>query len=123
LTEYLYQELTHGIIGAAIEVHRTPGPGFPEKAYQLSLEQELRLRGANFEAQKQLYVTYKGVVTAEYFVDILLDDKVIMELKALASLDTAHKAQVLSYLKASGLRVALLLNFDQQRLQKKRIVL
>jgi GxxExxY protein len=123
MAEFLYKELTHEIIGAAIEVHRTLGPGFPEKVYQASLEHELGLHSLSIEPQKQVNVTYKGVPAAEYFIDILVEAKVIVELKALSDLEGVHESQVIAYLKASRLRLGLLLNFGKQRLQTKRIIL
>ena len=123
MTEYLYQELTQQIIGAAIEVHRTLGTGFPERVYQIALEHELTLRHLPIESQMQVMVMYKGVQTAEYFMDIVVDNKVILELKALADLDPIHESQAVTYTKASGLRLVLLLNFGRQRLQTKRVAL
>ena len=121
--EFLYQDLSGEIIGAAIEVHKTLGPGFPERVYQVALEHELTLREIPFESQKQVLVIYKGIVAVEYFIDLIVDGKIILELKALNDLEPVHEAQAMSYLKASKLRLALLLNFGQKIIQSKRIIL
>jgi GxxExxY protein len=122
MTKLLYETLTYDIIGAAMEVHRVLGPGFLEAVYQAALEYELTLRGIPFEAQKRLEVIYKGQVVGEYIADIVVDGKVIVELKAISALTKAHEAQAHNYLAATGLRLALLLNFGAKSLEWKRIV-
>ena len=122
MTKLLYESLTYDIIGAAMEVHRVLGPGFLEAVYQAALEYELTLHGIPFEAQKRLEVTYKGQVVGEYIADIVVDGKVIVELKAISALTKAHEAQAHNYLAATGLRLALLLNFGAESLQWKRII-
>jgi len=121
--EFLHKELSGKVIGVAIEVHKTLGPGFPERVYQVSLEHELSLRGIPFEAQKRVIVQYKSIEAAEYFIDILVENKIILELKALSDLDPVHEAQAIAYLRATEMRLALLLNFGQRVLQTKRIIL
>lgn len=121
--QFLYKELTFAIIGAAMEVHSVLGPGFPEDVYQSALECELTLRGIPFEAQKPIKVTYKRHLVADYFLDLVVDDRVDVELKAVSTLAPVHQSQVLSYLKASRLRVGLLLNFGEERLRHQRIAL
>jgi GxxExxY protein len=123
MSEYLYKELSYEIIGAAMEVHRELGPGFPEAVYQASLEQELDLRKIPFTSQSHVPVKYKGVVVADYYLDLVIDEKIDVELKALSDLAPVHEAQVLAYLKASGLRLGLLFNFGQPSLQTRRIIL
>lgn len=120
---FLYKELTFQIIGAAMEVHKVLGPGFPEAVYQEALECELELRGIPFEAQKPVTVMYKGRTVADYYLDLVVDGRVDVELKAVAELAPVHQSQVLAYLKASGLRVGLLLNFGEARLRHQRIIL
>ena len=122
-TEFLHRQLSFDIIGAALEVHKTLGPGFPEKVYQVSLEHELGLRKIRFISQKQVLVMYKGIEAAEYFIDILADEKIIIEMKALSDLEPVHESQVISYLKATNLRLGLLFNFGQRKLQTKRVIL
>ena len=121
--EYLHRELSGEIIGAAIEVHKTLGPGFPEKVYQVSLEHELKLRKIPFDSQWRVMVMYKGIEAAEYFIDILVDKKIIVEMKALTDFEPVHESQVIAYLKATVLRLGLLLNFGQRKLQTKRSIL
>ena len=122
MEEFKYKELTYAIIGAAMEVHTQLGPGFPEEAYQKSLEIELRERGFSVSPQHRIVVEFKGQQVAEYFLDILVEGKVVAELKAVERLAPVHHAQVVSYLRASGLEVGLLLNFGEVSLRHKRIV-
>jgi GxxExxY protein len=110
--------LTERIIGAAIEVHRTLGPGLLESAYETCLSFELAERGLNVEAQKPLPVIYKDVhLDAGYRLDLLVEDQVIVEIKAVEQLAPIHQAQLLSYLKISGCKVGLLINFNVQSLR------
>ena len=118
-------EITSEIIGAAIEVHRELGPGLLESTYQACLAQELAQRGLGFETEKPLPVTYKGVdVKCGYRLDFLVAGEVIVELKCIELLLPIHEAQLLSYLKLSGRRVGLLINFNVKVLKDgiKRIV-
>ena len=123
----LYEkELTGQIIGAAIEVHQTLGPGLLESAYQTCLAREFSLQAINFEQQKPLPIEYKGVaLDCGYRLDFLVDDKVIVELKAVDVLHPLHEAQLLTYLKLTGCRVGLLINFNVAVLKSgiKRMVL
>ncbi len=99
-------------IGAAIEVHRHLGPGLLESAYQQCLEHELGLRGIEFERQVELPVAYKGVtLECGYRLDLVVGGAVVLELKAVDKLDPIHEAQLLTYLKLSGHRLGLLINF------------
>lgn len=106
-----------------MEVHRLLGPGFLEEIYQKAFEKELRLRGIPFASQQHIEVFYKGDVIADYYLDLVIDGKIDIELKAVSKLAPVHQAQVLSYLKASRLRLGLLINFGETSLQYKRIVL
>jgi len=108
--------LTERIIGAAIEVHRTLGPGLLEAIYEDALCHEFRLRDLPFERQVEVKVIYKGHVIRGQRVDLLVDGAVIVELKSATSLAEYATAQVLSYLKATGLKRALLINFGAGRL-------
>ncbi|MGB9872065.1 MAG: GxxExxY protein [Anaerolineae bacterium] len=121
-TQILYKELSYAIIGAAMEVHRTLGPGFLEAVYQAALAHEFSLRGIPFEQFRRLPVTYKGVLVGEYVADFVVDGQVIVEIKAVSSLNAAHEAQALNYLAATGLRLAILLNFGTESLQRRRLV-
>ena len=109
-------ELTERIIAAAIEVHTVLGPGLLESIYEEALTVELGLRGVAFERQVQVDVNYKGRVIKGQRLDILVAGEVVVEIKAVAKLPDVALAQVLSYLKATGLKRGLLLNFGQKRL-------
>ena len=106
-------ELTDKIIGAAVEVHRELGPGLLESAYEACLFFELEQAGLKVERQKELPVFYKSTrIDCGYRLDLLVEDKVIVELKSIEALLPIHKAQLISYLKMSGCRVGLLINFN-----------
>jgi len=106
-------DLTGQIIGSAIVVHTVLGPGLLESAYEECLCHELQTRRINFERQKPLPVKYKGAsLECGYRMDIVVENKVIVELKACADIDPIHKAQLLTYLKLSGINVGLLFNFN-----------
>ena len=112
-------------IGAAIEVHRALGPGFLEKIYQEALCLELQARGLQFERERPVAVHYRGVAIPGQRIDLIVDTCLIVELKAAAAFDSAHAAQLISYLRTTGLRLGLLLNFSCPTLRDgiKRIVL
>ena len=117
--------LTEVIIGAAIDVHRELGPGLLESAYESCLAYELNDRGLYVERQKELPVLYRGIaVDCGYRLDLLVEELVILELKAVDQLPPIHEAQLLSYLKLTRLRVGLLINFNVRRLTNgiKRLV-
>jgi GxxExxY protein len=113
--------LTERIIGCAFQVLNTLGAGFLEKVYENALAHELRKFGLAIVQQQGITVMYDGVVVGHYNVDLLVDETVIVELKAIKSLDTAHTAQCINYLKATGLHLCLLLNFGKPRLEIHRI--
>lgn len=120
-----HDELTEKIIGAAIEVHRALGPGLLESTYEVCLCRELDLKGLKFKRQVTLPVTYKGVkLDAGYRLDIIVEEQVVLELKAVQSLEEIHEAQLITYLKLSGYKVGLLMNFNVLYLKRglKRIV-
>ncbi|MBI4569523.1 MAG: GxxExxY protein [Planctomycetes bacterium] len=106
------EDLTSAIIGAAIEVHRALGPGLLESAYQACFCHELTLRGMNFTAQLGLPLEYKGVkLDCGYRTDVIVEGKVVVEIKAVEAVAPVHQAQLLTYLRLTGCRVGLLLNF------------
>ena len=118
-------EITEAIIGAAIEVHRVLGPGLLESAYEACLAFELAQRGLRVEQQKPLPVVYREVkLDAGYRLDLVVEDTVIVEIKAVDRLERIHEAQLLSYLRLSGYRIGLLINFNVTLLKNglKRIV-
>ena len=104
--------LAHGVIGAAIEVHRILGPGFIEKIYERALCYELKTRGISCEPQKDILVYYKDLEIPGQQLDLLVGGRIIVELKAVAEIHPLHLAQLLSYLKATELRLGLLINFN-----------
>jgi len=122
VAEIIYKELSYAIVGAAMEVHRILGPGFLEAVYQAALAHELTLRGIRFEQFKRLPVSYKGVLVGDYIADFVIEGEIILELKAVSALTKAHEAQAHNYLAATGLRLAILLNFGAESFQQKRIV-
>jgi GxxExxY protein len=117
------KELTFRIRGCVYEVFRVLGSGFLEQVYQQALLQELQAQGLRAESQRALEVTYKGKPVGSYIADIVVDDRVVLELKAAQSLTKAHEAQLLNYLKASGKRVGLLVNFTHPKAEIRRFVL
>jgi GxxExxY protein len=114
-------ELSRRIIGSAFTVLNTLGAGFLEKVYENALVLELRKAGLAVEQQRGVRVMYGGTVVGEYFADLLVEEEIVIALKAIKALDEAHRAQCVNYLKASGLRLGLLLNFGRSRLEIKRI--
>ena len=111
-------ELTSQVIGSAIEVHRALGPGLLESAYEACLCHELRLRQIPFARQRAVDVQYKGTaVDCGYRIDLLIDDRLVVEVKAVERLLPIHKAQLISYLKLGGWPVGLLINFNVQQLR------
>ena len=122
MTELLYQELTYSVIGAAMEVHRELGPGFLEVVYQRALAHELGLRGHAVELEHALSVRYKGQLVGEYRADMVVDSKLVLELKAVSAISKAHLAQAQHYLAATGLQLALILNFGAASLEHKRVI-
>ncbi len=119
-------ELTSKIIGAAIAVHKELGPGLLESTYEMCLMYELQVRGLHAERQKELPVSYKGVnIDCGYRLDIVVENEVILELKSVEDLLPVHSAQLLTYMKLSGIHKGLLINFNEKVLHKgiKRKVL
>jgi GxxExxY protein len=109
----IHEELTEAILGAAIEVHRALGPGLLESAYHECLCHELALRGIEFKRQVDLPVVYKGIrLDCGYRMDIVVEDTVVLELKCVDAILPIHEAQLITYLKLSGKRVGLLINFN-----------
>ena len=114
--------LSRHVIGCAIEVSNTLGPGYFEKIYEKSLCIEFEKNGICFQSQKPVSVIYKGSLVGEYITDVIVEDKLLLELKAVSALCSEHEAQLMNYLKATGLSVGLLLNFGKPKLGIKRMV-
>jgi GxxExxY protein len=117
-----FNALTERVLGAVFEVSNTLGAGFLEKVYQRALVHELRLRGMRADAEVSIPVICKGQWIGEYFADILVEDVLVIELKCAESLCNEHTAQCLNYLRASGRRFCLLVNFQKPKVEWKRIV-
>jgi|SRR5215470_3498849 len=113
---------TERIIGCAIRVSNTLGCGFLEKVYEFALAHELRKSGLHVQQQHCVPVLYDGVVVGDYRVDLLVDQSVIVEVKAAKALDPIHEAQLLNYLKATRLRIGLILNFGTPHIGIRRMV-
>jgi len=119
----LYKEEAYKIIGAAMEVHKELGCGFLETVYQEALEIEFKKHGIPFVRDQKLEIAYKGQTLSKYYVaDFICYDKIIIELKALSELNSQHMSQTLNYLKATSLKLALLINFGEQSLKYKRVI-
>jgi len=118
----IHSELTEKIIGCAFEVHREMGPGFAELVYEKCMLIELGLAGLEARSQVPVDVNYRGQSVGDYIVDLLVDEKVIVELKAVLSLNEVHEVQLVNYLVATGKQVGLLLNFGGPSVQVKRKV-
>jgi GxxExxY protein len=114
--------ISEKIIGYAFNVSNTLGAGFLEKVYQNALHLELLDAGFQVEKEKSITISYKGKVIGEYFADLLVNQQVIIEIKAVQSLNEIHQAQLLNYLKATGLHLGLLINFGTPKVQIKRMV-
>ena len=111
--ELIHGEITEKVIGAAIEVHKHLGPGLLESAYEACLCQELQIRGLTFQRQVSLPLDYKGLhVDSAFRIDLVVEDKIIIELKSQEGILPVHEAQLMTYLKLTGKRVGLLLNFN-----------
>ena len=124
MVDLLHKEETHAVIGSAMEVHNLLGCGFLEAVYQEALEIELTKREISFVAQYELPIYYKGEKLKKlYVVDFFVFDKIIVEIKAIDKLTSREEAQVMNYLKATGLEIGLLLNFGAEKLEWKRRVL
>ena len=114
------QELTQKIIGCAMRVHSALGPGFLESVYQKALAHELQKAGLKVECERPIRVYYDGVAVGEFSADMLVEEKIMLELKANQALAPANEVQLVNYLTATGIEIGLLLNFGAERLEFKR---
>jgi GxxExxY protein len=117
-----FESLSKKVIGAAIKVHKELGPGFLESIYEEALKMQLSEENMRCESQKEIKVMYHGKEVGTHRLDLVIENKIIVELKAIKELIDAHFAQLRSYLNATGLKVGLLLNFAKPTLEIKRIV-
>jgi GxxExxY protein len=115
-------ELTEKVLGAAFKVLNTLGTGFLEKVYENALSFQLQRIGLSVESQKVFHVKYEGAIVGQYQADLVVAGKVIVECKAISNMDSVHEAQLMNYLKASGVHVGLLINFGRPTLQYRRLV-
>jgi len=116
----LYEEITNKILAACFEVSKELGAGFLESVYQNALMIVLREKGLTLEREHPLAVSFRGQIVGQFYADILVENKIILELKAVSALTDVHKAQVINYLKATGIEVALLINFGNPKLEYRR---
>jgi GxxExxY protein len=115
-------DITYEVRGALFEVNSVLGPGFLEKLYENALLIELKKRGLKARSQAPIQVIYKKTPVGEYYADLLVEDKVIVELKTVDYLNRNHEAQLLNYLKATGMPIGLLVNFKNSKVEIKRMV-
>ena len=115
------EELTHSIIGAAMEVHKHLGNGFQEVVYQRALAYEMQLRSIHFKRELEMGIKYKGQDVGSRRVDFFVEEKIMVEIKAIINLEDVHLAQAMNYLEAYNLEIGLLLNFGAKSLQFKRV--
>jgi len=118
----LHEDLTQDIIGAAFDVHNALGCGLLEKVYENALAHEIALRQHVVTPQKEFGVSYKGKDVGTYYADLVVDDKVVVEVKSVNVIEDVHRALTLNYLRVSGIRVGLLLNFAKPKLKFERFV-
>ncbi len=125
MADYLYKKESYTIIGAAMEVYNELGPGFLEVIYQDAMKIELESQGIPFEFQKPLPVYYRGhLLPHEYIADLICYERILLELKAVKDIHEAHLAQVMNYLKATGLALGYVINFgSQEKLQWQRVLM
>ena len=121
-SKLLHREITERIIGAAFEVHGELGYGFLERVYERALQVELIRRGSSAEIEKRVQVRYKEIVVGDYDSDLIVDSCVLVELKVNPQYDRRDEAQLLNVLKATGLKVGLLVNFGRAKVEYKRLV-
>ena len=117
----LYEQLTSKVLAACFEVSRELGAGFIESVYENALLIALRQKGIAAEAQVPLKVTFRDEIVGDFYADILVEDKIIIELKAAKALAPEHQAQLINYLKATGIEVGLLINFGKPKLEYRRL--
>ena len=120
--DFSLQPVTQQLIGAAFEVHNVLGFGFLEKVYQRAMQVELQLRGIKVELEPKLQVQFKGVIVGDYAADLLVADKIIVELKTDPAYQSVHEAQLLNELRGTGIKLGYLINFGRERVKYKRMV-
>jgi|CXWL01.1.fsa_nt_gi GxxExxY protein len=122
MSDLLYSDLTYKVIGLGMQVHTTLGHGYLEKVYENSLMVLFRKAGIHAEQQVPIKVRFEGEIVGDYCADILLENKLILELKAAIKITDVHKAQTLNYLKATGLELTLIMNFGGASFEHHRLI-
>ena len=120
--DYSLKPVTEQIIGAAFEVHNVLGFGFLEKVYQRAMQVELQSRGLKVELEPKIQVQFKGVIVGDYAADLLVQEKIIVELKTDVAYQSIHEAQLLNELRGTGIHLCYLINFGRERVEYKRLV-
>jgi GxxExxY protein len=120
--DFSLQPVTQHLIGAAFEVHNVLGFGFLEKVYQRAIQVELLSRGVKVELEPKIQVQFKGIVVGDYAADLLVEDKIIVELKTDRAYESIHEAQLLNELRGTGIKIGYLINFGRERVEYKRMV-
>ncbi len=124
MSDILYEEESYKIVGACFEVHKELGCGFLEGVYQESLEIEFKKQHIFFEREKEIIIYFKKIALQKrYIADFVCSNKILLEIKALSRLSTEHEAQVINYLKATNMKLGILINFGEKSLKYKRLVL
>ncbi len=121
-TKIIHKELSYSVIGCAQRVHTALGSGFPESVYEKALSRELVKAKIPFQSQAQFEVAYDGILCGQFRVDMYVDEKIVVELKAADGLCKGHESQILAYLKATGADLGMLINFGEPSLVFKRFV-
>ena len=121
--DYSLEPITRELIGAAFEVHNVLGYGFLERVYQRAMQVELTLRKVKVELEPKLQVHFKGVIVGDYAADLLVEDKIVVELKTDPEYQPAHEAQLLNELKGTRIRLGYLINFGRTKVEFKRMVM
>jgi len=121
-SKIIYPELSYKIMSAIFEVHKTLGPGFMESIYEKALIKELHNQGLKVESQKVIPIIYKGSRIGTHRLDLVVENKVVIELKTVENFASYHKRQLISYLKAGGYKLGILVNFSKARVQYRRVV-
>jgi GxxExxY protein len=122
-TNIIYPDLSYEIMGAIFEVHKELGPGFLESIYEKALIEELSSRGNKIETQKVIDLTYKNKKIGAHRLDLVVEDKVVVELKTVERFSIHHKAQLISYLRASGYKLGILVNFSKSKVEYLRVLI
>ena len=119
----IYKDLSYKVIGLAMEIHKKLGYGFLEKVYENALMVIFKRNNIKAEQQKKIKIIFMNEIVGDYIADVLVEDKIIIELKCVSSINSAHKAQVSNYLKATGIKLGLIINFSKKSLEYERVVL